>query len=694
METAGQWLEKALLDLCRKTEGLDLDGDLISGLVSYCDLAPPLDAKEYLDNIVGEEAGRHVIGEYLKRRGYIDTTTGTSLDGQTSKFREYVKPPAEEPINVTKKPVRPPKEAAQSSSKEKNTPNQIIPSQNQPTTNQSKSKKKKSGKVVSLAEASKGSIIFQKGKPCSCEARRHRLVSNCLSCGKIVCEQEGEGPCSFCGALVLREGSTYAGLEDEVGPLSDAEAAAEAYAKRLVDYDRNSAARTTVIDDQSDYYEMEGNTWLSMEEKELLRKKKEEIEEAERANRNKVVISFDLVGRKVLLNEDEASDELHSSILLKPANADAREVNRIKPNPTLEIQPIFIDPGHSKKKSDMRKGNIVGEEAGRHVIGEYLKRRGYIDTTTGTSLDGQTSKFREYVKPPAEEPINVTKKPVRPPKEAAQSSSKEKNTPNQIIPSQNQPTTNQSKSKKKKSGKVVSLAEASKGSIIFQKGKPCSCEARRHRLVSNCLSCGKIVCEQEGEGPCSFCGALVLREGSTYAGLEDEVGPLSDAEAAAEAYAKRLVDYDRNSAARTTVIDDQSDYYEMEGNTWLSMEEKELLRKKKEEIEEAERANRNKVVISFDLVGRKVLLNEDEASDELHSSILLKPANADAREVNRIKPNPTLEIQPIFIDPGHSKKNSDMRKGISTGLCLEISGRVQHDKSELKHHDHLDISSF
>lgn len=50
METAGQWLEKALLELCKKTErGLDLDADIISGLVSYCEMASPLDAKEYLD---------------------------------------------------------------------------------------------------------------------------------------------------------------------------------------------------------------------------------------------------------------------------------------------------------------------------------------------------------------------------------------------------------------------------------------------------------------------------------------------------------------------------------------------------------------------------------------------------------------------------------------------------------------------
>lgn len=131
--------------------------------------------------------------------------------------------------------------------------------------NQGSSRKKKSGKVITLAEAAKGSIVFQKGKPCSCQARRHRLISNCLSCGKIVCEQEGEGPCNFCGVLVLKEGSTYAGLDEGLMATTDAEAAAEAYAKRLVEYDRDSAARTKVIDDQSDYYEMESNTWLSNE---------------------------------------------------------------------------------------------------------------------------------------------------------------------------------------------------------------------------------------------------------------------------------------------------------------------------------------------------------------------------------------------------------------------------------------------
>ncbi|XP_061346631.1 uncharacterized protein LOC133292251 isoform X2 [Gastrolobium bilobum] len=352
MESAGEWLEKALVELCSKIEtglGLGLDEEIIKGLVSYCDLAEPRDAKEYLDNIIGEEAGKTVIEEYLRRRGYSEFSPNSDIP--TTKLHAYVKPPSvDTSASVNKKSLRAPKNAVSS-----NQENQISESRTSQKGNQVNSKKKKPGKTISLAEAAKGSIVFQQGRPCSCQARSHRLISNCLSCGKIVCEQEGEGPCNFCGALVLKEGSSYAGLEESLPPLSDAEAAAEAYAKRLVEYDRNSAARTTVIDDQSDYYEIDGNSWLSKEEKELLKKKQEEMEEAERAKRNKVVVTFDLVGRKVLLNEDEVSELQSDNRILRPP--DEREVNRIKPNPTLRIQPVFVDLGFRKKSAKDRQSN-------------------------------------------------------------------------------------------------------------------------------------------------------------------------------------------------------------------------------------------------------------------------------------------------------------------------------------------------
>jgi hypothetical protein len=47
----------------------------------------------------------------------------------------------------------------------------------------------------------------------------------------------------------------------------DATAKAIAFKDRLVDYDRHSQKRTTVIDDQSDYFEIDTNAWLSEEVK-------------------------------------------------------------------------------------------------------------------------------------------------------------------------------------------------------------------------------------------------------------------------------------------------------------------------------------------------------------------------------------------------------------------------------------------
>jgi hypothetical protein len=37
---------------------------------------------------------------------------------------------------------------------------------------------------------------------CDCEAKRHTLINNCVNCGRIVCAQEGAGPCLFCESLV------------------------------------------------------------------------------------------------------------------------------------------------------------------------------------------------------------------------------------------------------------------------------------------------------------------------------------------------------------------------------------------------------------------------------------------------------------------------------------------------------------
>ena len=58
-------------------------------------------------------------------------------------------------------------------------------------------------KYVNLSEGPSGSTQVPGRHACECQARKHDLVSNCVSCGRIVCAQEGSGPCLFCGSLVV-----------------------------------------------------------------------------------------------------------------------------------------------------------------------------------------------------------------------------------------------------------------------------------------------------------------------------------------------------------------------------------------------------------------------------------------------------------------------------------------------------------
>lgn len=80
----------------------------------------------------------------------------------------------------------------------------------------------------------------------------------------------------------------------------------------------------------------------------------------------------------------------------------------------------------------------------------------------------------------------------------------------------------------------------------------------------------------------------------------------------------------------------------------------------------------------------QVLVNEDEVSEQGTENRILRPP--DERELNRIKPSPNLKVQPIFMDPGPTKnsvKGRQPSKNRTSGLCLEITGRIQHDRKAL-----------
>ena len=45
--------------------------------------------------------------------------------------------------------------------------------------------------ISSQEGVAKDSVLLEGRRGCNCQATKHDLINNCLSCGKIVCKQEG-----------------------------------------------------------------------------------------------------------------------------------------------------------------------------------------------------------------------------------------------------------------------------------------------------------------------------------------------------------------------------------------------------------------------------------------------------------------------------------------------------------------------
>lgn len=167
-------------------------------------------------------------------------------------------------------------------------------------------------------------IILLKGRHlCECQASKHKLINNCLSCGRIVCEQEGSGPCLFCGNLVCTEEenqlintNSKKGENLKKSLLEQGKKAYElavAQRDRLLEYDKQSERRTTVIDDESDYFKA-NSVWLSDDEKKKLEKLEKQLQEHKHASRLNRKMTFDFAGRQIV-EEDSLTKELEEQIL-------------------------------------------------------------------------------------------------------------------------------------------------------------------------------------------------------------------------------------------------------------------------------------------------------------------------------------------------------------------------------------------
>ncbi|XP_065336723.1 activating signal cointegrator 1 [Cloeon dipterum] len=264
-------------------------------------------------------------------------------------------------------------------------------------------------------------------------------------------------------------------------------------------------------------------------------------------------------------------------------------------------------------------------------------------------------------------------------------------------PKQKSPPKEQQGKKKTKFVNIYSNEGRQKDVITVPGRHKCCCEATKHELVNNCLSCGRIVCGQEGPGPCLFCGKLVCtkdqarivgRGSKKSEKLVQHLMKLTEDPKMDKAIEKKnkLLEYDKQNFKMTRVIDDQKDFYAL--STWQSEKERSHIQKKEQEMMNLKYGSRRDKKFTIDFSGRKVY--EDEIVEEQFNpddDPVLKQIRSDAlKEVLKERPaldsNPTLSHKPQFVDVGGSNPVN-----IPKRRAEPSEGRVQ-DKELLEMSDH------
>lgn len=194
---------------------------------------------------------------------------------------------------------------------------------------------------------------------CDCLATIHGLFTNCLSCGKILCQKEGPGPCTFCGEMVENrqqqaemiakrrkakatvsnartsyrskiapshgstETKTASVMEDkelttlfpklgvnEMLDSADDEAAiaaemtalqkAEQHRNKLLEFDRLNSMQSRIHDQAEDYRSATTDMWLSPEERAIAVREYQLYNEHIEKQKRQLVVTLDLTNSSVV----------------------------------------------------------------------------------------------------------------------------------------------------------------------------------------------------------------------------------------------------------------------------------------------------------------------------------------------------------------------------------------------------------
>ncbi|XP_029936754.1 activating signal cointegrator 1 isoform X1 [Myripristis murdjan] len=283
---------------------------------------------------------------------------------------------------------------------------------------------------------------------------------------------------------------------------------------------------------------------------------------------------------------------------------------------------------------------------------------------------------------------------------------------------------NSASSTKKKSKFVNLYAKEGqdKLAVILPGRHTCDCLAQKHNLINNCLSCGRIVCEQEGSGPCLFCGSLVCtkeeqeilqRDSNKSQKLRKKLmGDCTDRDYLPHQEARikaglekalqhkdKLLEYDKNSVRRTQVLDDESDYFATDSNQWLSPSERDKLRKKEEELRELRHASRKDRKITLDFAGRQVLDEGDNLSeyytkldqtikamnsDSAVKSPRLTEGQAGQQNLRQLVNPNIMQAAPEWVNVGSSESHKSKGMGSGEDKAGEERSRLRIQDRELQ----------
>ena len=143
---------------------------------------------------------------------------------------------------------------------------------------------------------------------CGCMAQKCSLVNNCLGCGRIVCEKEGEGPCLFCGNPVLKPENINE-YEEQMSMLKYMEDDPEimkSYIKavenknKLIGFDKSDIVTKNMIDEDTDWYEIKNDVWQSDDIRSHALNRMIAVEEEEEEAKNSLVTGFDMKSKTVV----------------------------------------------------------------------------------------------------------------------------------------------------------------------------------------------------------------------------------------------------------------------------------------------------------------------------------------------------------------------------------------------------------